>query len=63
MTQGLLNASVNKSKLSQLLRTKIRKPSENNINKYKDFCKMFNKIKKLIKYKYNTDIFSMNVRM
>ena len=63
MTQGLLNASVNKSKLSQLLRTKIRKPSENNINKYKDFCKMFNKLKRLIKYKYNTDKFSMNVRM
>ena len=58
MTQGLLNASVNKSKL---LRTKIRKPTENNINKYKDFCKMFNKLKRLIKSKYDTDIFSMNV--
>ena len=58
MTQGLLNASVNKSKL---LRTKIRKPTENNINKYKDFCKMFNKLKKLIKSKYYTDIFAMNV--
>ena len=58
MTQGLLNASVNKSKL---LRTKIRKPTENNINKYKDFCKMFNKLKRLIKSKYYTDIFSMNV--
>ena len=57
MTQGLLNA------LSQLLRTKIRKPSENNINKYKDFCKMFIKLKRLIKSKYCTDIFSMNVRM
>ena len=58
MTQRLLNASVNKSKL---LRTKIRKPTENNINKYKDFCKMFNKLKILIKSKYYTDIFSMNV--
>ena len=46
MTQGLLNASVNTSKF---LRTKIRKPTENNINKYKDFCKMFNKLKRLIK--------------
>ena len=58
MTQGLLNTSVNKSKL---LRTKIRKPTENNINKYKDFCKMFNKLKRLIRSKYYTDIFSMNV--
>ena len=58
MTQGLLNASANKSKL---LRTKIRKPTENNINKCKDFCKMFNKLKRLIKSKYYTDIFSMNV--
>ena len=60
MTHGLLNASVNKYKL---LRTKIRKPTENNIglNKYKDFCKMFNKLKRLIKSKYYTDIFSMNV--
>ena len=59
MTQGLINASVNKSKL---LPTKIRKPTENNINKYnKDFCKIFNKLKRLIKSKYYTDIFPMNV--
>ena len=58
MTQGLLNSSINKSKL---LRTKIRKPTENNIKKYKYFCKMFNKLKRLAKSKYYTDIFYMNV--
>ena len=49
MTQGLLNSSINKSKL---LRTKIRKPTENNIKKYKYFRKMFNKLKRLAKSKY-----------
>ena len=58
MTQGLLNSSINKSKL---LRTKIRKPTENNIKKYKYFCKMFNKLKRLANSKYYTDILYMNV--
>ena len=58
MTQGVLNSSINKSKL---LRTKIRKPTENNIKKYKYFCKMFTKLKRLAKSKYYTDILYMNV--
>ena len=56
--QGLLNSSINKSKL---LRTKIRKPTENNIKKYKYHCKMFNKLKRLDKSKHYTDIFYMNI--
>ena len=48
MTQGLLNSSLNKSKL---LRTKIKIKTENNINKYKYFCKMFTKLKRLTKSK------------
>ena len=60
MTQGLLNSSINKSKW---LRTKISKPTENNIKKYrpKYFSKMFNKLKRLAKSKYYKDIFYMNV--
>ena len=58
MTQGLLNSSLNKS---QLLRIKIKKPTENNIKKYKYFCKMFTKLKRLTKSKYYTDIFYMNI--
>ena len=58
MTQGLLNLSINKSKL---LHTKIRKPTENNIKKYKYFCKMLNKLKRLAKSKYYTDMFYINV--
>ena len=58
MTQGLLNSSLNKSKL---LRTKIKKPTEDNIYKYKYFCKMFTKLKRLAKSKYYTDLFYMNI--
>ena len=58
MTQGLLNSSLNKSKL---LRTKKKKNTENNINKYKYFCKMFTKLKRLAKSKYYTDLFYMNM--
>ena len=58
MTQGLLNSSLNKSKL---LRTKIRNPTENNIKKNKYVCKMFNKLKRVAKSKHYTDIFYMNV--
>ena len=58
MTQGLLNSSLNKSKL---LRRKIIKPTENNIDKYKYFCKMFTKLKRLAKSKYYTDILYMSI--
>ena len=38
ITQGLIHSSIRKTKL---LRAKTRNPSERNINKYKDFCKLF----------------------
>ena len=58
VTQGLLNSSITKLKL---LRAKIRKPSEHNIHKYKDFCKVFNRIKRSAKSNYYTDIFAISI--
>ena len=58
MTQGLPNSSINKSKL---LRTKIRKPTENDIKKYKYFCKILNKLKMLAESNYYIDIVYMDV--
>ena len=58
VTQGLLNSSITKLKL---LRAKIRKPSEHNIHKYKEFCKVFNRTKRSAKSNYYTDIFAINI--
>ena len=58
VTQGLLNRSITKLKL---LRAKIKKPSEHNIHKYKEFCKVFNRIKRSAKSNYYTDIFTINI--
>ena len=58
VTQGLLNSSITKL---ELLRANIRKPSEHNKHKYKEFCKVFNCIKRSAKSNYYTDIFAINV--
>ena len=58
MTQGLLNSSIHKAKL---LRIKIRNPNELNKNKYKNFCILFNKVKRRAKATYFSETLAQNV--
>ena len=58
ITQGILNSSINKIKL---LRNKTRNPSVRNVTKYKEYCKLFNKIKRMAKNRYYTEVFAQNV--
>ncbi len=56
-TQGLLTSSINKDKL---YRIKLKHPNNNNINAYKTYCKVFNKIKKGAKKQYYENILYEN---
>ena len=52
MIKALINSSVTKIKL---LKTKLKYPTACNILKCKDYCKMYNKIKRKAKSLYFTD--------
>ena len=43
ITSGILTSSLNKAKL---LRKKIRRASPESINKYKEYCRVFSKVKR-----------------
>ena len=58
ITQGILNSSINKCRL---LRAKIRNQTVHNITIYKNYCKVFNKIKRAAKKKYYTESLAQNV--
>ena len=58
ITQGILNSSINKCRL---LRAKIRNQTVHNITIYKNYCKVFNKLKRAAKKKYYTETFAQNV--
>ena len=51
ITAGLLESSINKTKL---FTKKLKNPTEHNINKFKDYNKLFNKIKKNMKINYHS---------
>ena len=44
--KGLVQSSLTKNKL---LKKKLKMPSESNINKYKQYCKMYNRILRIAK--------------
>ena len=52
MTKGLVQSSLTKNKL---LKKKLKMPSESNINKYKQYCKMYNRILRIAKRTYYSD--------
>jgi hypothetical protein len=49
MTKGLIKSSTSKAKL---LKKKLRKPTDHNINKYKTFCSIYNKLSRSSKATY-----------
>ena len=53
ITQGLLTSIIHKSKL---FRKKMTKPTEHNINYYRIYCNIFNKLKCLAKAHYYSDM-------
>ena len=57
MTAGLIQSSVNKIKL---YRTKLNSPTPENINRYKNYLSLYNKLKRTMKAQYYTDILSEN---
>ena len=57
ITDGLMISIINKSKL---YRKKINKPNEHNVNMYKVYCNIFNKIKRAAKAKYYTDMLDLH---
>ena len=57
ITGGLMISIINKSKL---YRKKINKPNEQNINNYKLYSNIFNKLKKTAKAKYYTDMLDIH---
>ena len=58
ITQGIHHSSINKCRL---LRAKIPNQTVHNITIYKNYCKVFNKIKRAAKKKYYTESFAQNV--
>ena len=52
MAKGLVQSSLTKNKL---LKKKLKIPSESNINKYKQYCKMYNRILRIAKRTYYRD--------
>ena len=54
ITNGLLQSSITKSKL---LTIKIKRPSTQNINRYKQFCSLYNKLMRKAKIIYYQDAF------
>ena len=57
ITDGLMISIINKSKL---YRKKINKPNEHNVNMYKVYCNIFNKLKRAAKAKYYTDMLDLH---
>ena len=57
ITGGMMISIINKSKL---YRKKINKPNEQNINNYKLYSNIFNKLKKTAKAKYYTDMLDIH---
>ena len=49
VTNGILTSSLTKSKL---LKRKLKKPTEHNINAFKKYCMIFDKLKKMAKESY-----------
>ena len=49
VTNSILTSSLTKSKL---LKKKLKKPTEQNINAFKNYCMIFDKIKKMAKESY-----------
>ena len=49
VTNGILTSSLTKSKL---LKKKLKKPTEQNINTFKKYCMIFDKVKKMAKESY-----------
>ena len=52
MTAGLLQSTIQKSKL---LKLKLNKPTEENLNNYKKYNREYNKLKRLVKSTYYTE--------
>ena len=59
LTKGLLKSSLSKSKL---LRMKLKNPCERTTRRHKDYCNLFNKLKRIAKKNYYTMLFAQNVR-
>ena len=57
ITAGLLESSRNKAKL---FTKKLKIPTEHNINKFKDYNKLFNKIKRKMKINYHSSTIKEN---
>ena len=57
ITGGMMISIINKSKL---YRKKINKPNEQNLNNYKLYSNIFNKLKKTAKAKYYTDMLDIH---
>ena len=53
VTSGILTSSINNSKL---LRKKLNKPNRQNIKMYKNYCRIFNALKRAAKANYYIDI-------
>ena len=53
LTSGILTSSINKAKL---LHKKLSKPTELNIELYKNYCRVFNVLKRVAKASYYTAI-------
>ena len=49
VTNGILTSSITKSKL---LIKKLKKPTEQNMNAFKKYCMIFDKVKKMAKESY-----------
>ena len=56
--QGILVSIIDKTKL---FRQKINKPTDGNINAYKNYCNIFNKLKRSAKTKYYTDMLNLHM--
>ena len=53
ITSDILTSSLNKAKL---LRKKLSRPNPETINKYKEYCRVFNKIKRSAKSAYYAEM-------
>lgn len=56
MTKGLIQSSITKAKL---IVSKIKRPNELNVNKYKKFCSIYNKLLRKSKYIYYQEKFQL----
>ena len=53
ITSGILTSSLN---IAELLRKKLSRPNPETINKYKEYCRVFNKIKRAAKSAYYAEM-------